>query len=128
MKIVKNRDLEFVPASHEDPENPGVFKKVLLDQKDLIKGQVMMVNWARLPGGASFRQHYHEDMDEVFVLVEGIARMRVGDETVLMEKGDAVLVPMKKTHRMVNPGTKDVEYVVFGISRGKGGKTIISGK
>lgn len=128
MKIVKNRDVEFIPASHEDPENPGVLKKVLLSDSDLVKGKVMMVNWAKLPGGASFAQHMHEDMDEVFVLVSGIARMRVEDETVLMEKGDAVLVPMKKSHRMVNPGGKDAEYVVFGISRGKGGKTIVTGK
>lgn len=128
MKVVKNRELAFIPATHEDPENPGVLKKVLLTNEDLIKGQVMMVNWAKLPGGASFATHYHEDMDEIFVIVNGMVRMRVEEETTLLEKGDAVLVPMKKTHRMANPGTKDVEYVVFGISRQKGGKTVVTGK
>ena len=27
MKIIRFKNLKFVPASHEDPKNPGVFKK-----------------------------------------------------------------------------------------------------
>jgi hypothetical protein len=29
MKIVRGKDFEFVPASHEDPKDPGTYKKVL---------------------------------------------------------------------------------------------------
>ncbi|NMB56994.1 hypothetical protein GYA19_03600 [Candidatus Beckwithbacteria bacterium] len=30
MKIIRASDIQFVPASHEDPKNPGVLKKIML--------------------------------------------------------------------------------------------------
>ena len=52
-------DRSFVPAGHEDPRSPGVWKKVLLEQAELRPGTVRMINWARLPIGKSFAPHYH---------------------------------------------------------------------
>ena len=43
MKIVRGNSLEFIPASHEDSQNPGVLKKVLATRNDLIAGRVQMV-------------------------------------------------------------------------------------
>ena len=36
MQIVRGSEIEFVPASHEDPQNPGVLKRVLATKNDLI--------------------------------------------------------------------------------------------
>ena len=51
MRTIRSADLPFVPAGHEDPQDPGVWKKVLLEKADLRAGHVQMVNWARLPAG-----------------------------------------------------------------------------
>ncbi len=127
MKIIRLKEMEFVPAGHEDPKSPGVLIKVLLRKGDLPEGQLQMINWAKMERGKSFLPHYHEDMAEVFILIRGRARVRVDQEEFDLEKEEAVVLPMGKTHAMKNTGNEDVEYVVFGISQGRGGKTVVVG-
>ena len=91
-------------------------------------GTVQMVNWARLPVGRSFAAHFHEDMQEIFIIVHGVARMVVGEETAVLQRGDVVLVDVREIHQMWNDGEEDVEYVVVGISSGKGGRTVVVGQ
>lgn len=124
MKIIKSKDLEFIPASHENLSDPGVWKKILFKKDDLADGRIQMINWAKLPAGHSFQAHYHEDMDEIFIIIQGQAEIKAGKEEAGLEKGDAVLIPMKEIHKMTNTGRGDVFYLVVGISRGQGGKTI----
>lgn len=125
MKIVRGNDLEFTPASHESPDDPGCLKRVLATHADLIEGKVMMVNWSKLPVGKSFQLHYHEDMQEVFVLFDGQVNMSVDDQQVELHSGDAILVEPKEKHDMTNIGSSDAIYLVFGISKQTGGKTVI---
>ena len=125
MQIIRGSQIEFVPASHEDPKNPGVLKRVLASKKDLLRGQVQMVNWSRLPVGSSFQPHYHEDMQEVFVMLNGRVSMAVNDETHELVGGDAILIEPREIHEMKNLCESDVEYVVFGISTEEGGKTVV---
>ena len=126
MKKVSSSDLPFVPALHEDPEKPGVWKKVLFRRDDFPgERKVQMVNWARLPAGGGFSEHYHEDMEEVFIMVSGTAEMRVGEAVEKLVEGDAVIVPSGARHSMRNPGNEDAEFIVFGLSSGEGGRTIV---
>lgn len=124
MKITRGSDLEFVPASHEKANDPGCLKKVLADHADLIAGQVQMVNWVKLPVGKSFQPHYHEDMQEVFVIVSGTATMTVDGKTSQLTGGDAIIIDPRQVHSMSCSGEIEVTYIVFGISTGQGGKTI----
>ncbi|MBW2646376.1 MAG: cupin domain-containing protein [Deltaproteobacteria bacterium] len=125
MKIIRSGQLQFIPASHEDPKAPGVLKKVLLQRDDLIDGKIRMINWALLPAGKSFRAHYHEDMEEVFIILNGMAMIRIDKEETVLEKKDVVVVPIGKVHEMKNIGEEDVEYIVVGVSQEKGGKTVV---
>jgi len=125
MKSIPSNASGFVPASHEDPQNPGVLKRVIATRDDLQVGQVQMVNWARLPAGSSFQLHYHEDMQEVFVLLKGCVQMTCAAKKTTMEVGDTIIVDVREPHQMFNPGSEDAEYLVFGISSGQGGRTIV---
>lgn len=124
MKLSRADTLTFVPASHEDPKNPGVLKKVLLERGDFIEGHVQMLNWAHLPVGKSFAKHYHETLQEVFVMISGEVEMTVQDTTFPFYPGDALSVDIGEVHSMVNTGSTDATYIVFGISQGEQGKTI----
>ena len=95
MQVVRGSEIELVPASHEDPKNPGVLKRVLATKSDLIRGQVQMVNWSLLPKDSGFQSHYHQDMQEVFIMLGGPVEMRVGDETLQLQAGDAILIDPK---------------------------------
>ena len=121
MQIVRGSDLQYTPASHESPDDPGVMKKVLATRHDLLVGRVQMVNWALLPKGKSFARHYHQDMQEVFVIVS----VEVDGFTDHLAAGDAILIDPCEVHRMTNVTDGDVRYVVFGISTGAGGQTIV---
>ena len=125
MKIVRGNSIEYTPASHEDPNDPGCLKKVLATKADLISGQVQMANWSKLSAGKSFQPHYHKDMQEFFVMMEGQARMVVNGEEYELNAGDALLVDPMEVHSMTNETDVDITYFVLGISTGKGGKTIV---
>lgn len=125
MQVVRGSEIELVPASHEDPKNPGVLKRVLATKSDLIPGQVQMVNWSLLPKDSGFQSHYHQDMQEVFIMLGGPVEMRVDEETLQLQAGDAILIDPKEVHEMKNISGADVEYVVFGISTEEGGKTVV---
>ena len=125
MKVIRGSAIEFVPASHEDPQNPGVLKRVLATNADLQAGQVQMLNWARLPVGSSFASHYHQDMQEAFVILSGNVQMTVDDQQVELSHGDAILIDANEVHKMINVGDRDADYIVFGISSQKGGQTIV---
>ena len=125
MKVIRSSTLKYIPASHENTEDPGVWKKVLLGKEDVINGHVQMINWALLPRGNTFAPHYHEDMQEVFIIVHGIVSITVGQETEFLTAGDAVTIPAGSIHTMKNTGKEDAQYVVVGISKGEGGKTVV---
>lgn len=125
MLIIRNKDLSYIPASHEDQSNPEVWKKVLFQKDDLIDGRIQMINWAKLPVGNSFQAHYHEDMDEIFIILNGRTKIKINDEEAELEPGDAVVTPRKQIHKMTNICEEDVLYVVIGISLQAGGKTVV---
>lgn len=127
MKIVHLAQIPQVAASHEDANTPGVYKQVLLTLGDVQSGVLQMLNWATLPAGHAFNPHHHQDMEEVFVMIAGTAVIRVGDEETEISRGDVVVVPPLTDHSMVNASQEIVEYIVFGISKGTGGKTIVTG-
>ncbi|MBI3379792.1 cupin domain-containing protein [Candidatus Gottesmanbacteria bacterium] len=129
MKIIFNKKLKYSPASHENPLHRVAFKKIIFTQKDIMKdGKIQMINWAKLIKGKSFVPHYHEDMEEIFIIIKGRATITVDKEKKDLNSGDSVLIPPKAIHEMKNISYSDVEYLVIGITLGIGGKTIVTKK
>ncbi len=165
MRIIRSNQVPLVPASHEDPNRPGVWKRVLAQRNDLLDGRVQMVNWAVLPAGHSFEPHYHQDMQELFIIVDGEVHMAARDLPIAtklpkppdgrpgegpespannvadgatedtlgdaqrvaearLAAGDMAIVEPGEIHQMSNRGTTDAQYLVVGISLGKGGRTV----
>jgi mannose-6-phosphate isomerase-like protein (cupin superfamily) len=125
MKIVFAADRQFIPASHENPLAPGTWKKVLFQKEDFQPGRVQMVNWARMPSGHAFAPHYHEDMQEIFVIFQGTAEITVDGQSIALAPGDAILIDAHEVHRMRNTGADDVDYMAMGISAEAGGRTMV---
>jgi mannose-6-phosphate isomerase-like protein (cupin superfamily) len=125
MKVIRCSDKSYIPASHENPLSPGVWKKVLFARDELQPGTVQMINWARLPVGSSFAAHYHEDMQEIFIILSGEAEMVVAEQKVVLGRGDKIGIEPNEVHTMKNRGGEDVEYVVVGIAGNRGGKTVV---
>jgi mannose-6-phosphate isomerase-like protein (cupin superfamily) len=62
----------------------------------------------RLPFG-----HRHGEQEEVYIVLSGSARMRIGDETVELGPLDAVRVPGSETRGMEG-GPEGAEILAFG--------------
>lgn len=124
MKIIRFNDLDFIPASHEDPKDPGALKKVLLKRNDLPKGRIQMINWAKIPKGKSFAPHYHEQMIEVFIIMTGKVKVKIDSEEEVLEKGDMVIAMEKQVHTMENISDENVDYITLGIATSEDGKTV----
>lgn len=125
MKIIRLNELLKVSASHENPEDPGVLKQVLLRRDDLAPGRIQMINWSTLLPGKSFRSHYHEAMDEVFIILNGEVEITVGEEKEKLGKGDAVVIPENSVHVMKNLTHEEVCYIAIGIASDRNGKTVM---
>ncbi|MBI2020753.1 cupin domain-containing protein [Candidatus Daviesbacteria bacterium] len=124
MQIVRFNDLKFIPASHENPKNPGAFKKILLKRDDLPAGRIQMINWAKIPRHKTFSPHYHEKMIEVFIIMNGKVKVKVDHEEAILEKGDMLIVKEDQVHTFENISNQDVNYFAMGIVTSEGGKTI----
>lgn len=124
MTIVRFNDLNFIPASHEDPNNPGALKKVLLKRDDIPSGRIQMINWAKIPAGKTFKPHYHEKMIEVFIIMSGQVKVKIDSEEAILEKGDMVIALEKQVHTMTNLTDEDVDYIAMGVATDIGGKTV----
>jgi mannose-6-phosphate isomerase-like protein (cupin superfamily) len=125
MKFISFTSRQFMPASHENPLSPGVLKKILIEKSDLQVGRVQMINWAKLNVGNKFAQHYHEDMQEIFIIVNGEAEITVGIETTILRGGDTIIIDHHEVHQMKNIGSEIVEYLAIGITTEAGGKTVV---
>lgn len=125
MKIVRGNAIDFVPASHESASDPGVLKKVLASQADLQEGQIKMLNWSLLKAGKSFQTHFHEDMQEVFVILSGTVEIVVAKTVANLLAGDCVIIDPQEPHAMSNKGESDAVFLAFGIANGEDGKTVI---
>ena len=67
----------------------------------------------RLPFG-----HRHGEQEEIYVLVGGSARLKLGEEVVELEPWDAVRIP-RDTMRNLEAGSDGAELVLFGAPKAK---------
>ena len=88
-----------------------------------------MLNWSLLRVGKEFQRHYHENMQEVFVIIAGHVEVRVekNDNEIneSLSAGDAIIIDAMEVHSMRNSGSEDVTYLVFGIAGNEAGKTVV---
>jgi uncharacterized cupin superfamily protein len=69
--------------------------------------------WRLRPGQASTR-HRHRVTEELYLLLEGTGRMRVGDEVLTLEPMSAVAVDPRETRQVFNDTDSDQLWLVAG--------------
>jgi mannose-1-phosphate guanylyltransferase/mannose-6-phosphate isomerase len=62
------------------------------------------------PGGILSLQR-HQRRSEHWTVVAGTARVRVGDEEVLLQRNQSTYIPMNTLHRLENPGSSDLHLI-----------------
>lgn len=117
MKKINQKDLTWEPASHEDPADPGVLKKVLVKHGDVDpKSKLMMINLARVPIGKTHIAYSHETMEEIFYFLEGEGEVEINGEKSKVGAGDRIIVPAKQVHLIRNTGPNELKFIGIGIA------------
>jgi mannose-6-phosphate isomerase-like protein (cupin superfamily) len=104
----------------KEVENQGV--RFGLDEKDFeirmarvpLNCEHCGISYERLgPGWRTPHGHNHKQQEEIFILVNGSARMRLGDDVVDLEPWTAVRIA-PETMRALEGGPNGAEFLVVG--------------
>ena len=102
---MRTSSLALAPAFHRD----GLVSRVLLEPGGEPASD-LAVTWVEVESGAGQPLHRHA-AEQVYVLVRGQGRMRVGDESVELRAGDLALAPGGELHGIENTGDELLVYV-----------------
>lgn len=81
--------------------------------KQLEAGELGARLWRLEPGQASTR-HRHRTQEELYVLLEGTGRARVGDDVLTLEPLDTMLVEPATVRQLFNDTEADQLWLVVG--------------
>jgi mannose-6-phosphate isomerase-like protein (cupin superfamily) len=113
--IVNLKEVEDqAPNFGLSPDLEARFARVALDAELIgLTYQKLAPNF-RVPWG-----HTHKTQEEVFVVVSGLLRMKLGDEVKELGPWDAVRIS-KETMRGLEAGPEGVELIAIGAPGGPG--------
>lgn len=66
---------------------------------------------ARVVPGATTTLHRHLQTEEIYYILEGQGRMRIGSEVASVGPGDAVAIPPGHSHQITNSGTTTLRFL-----------------
>ncbi len=93
---------------------PGEFRRL----SDMLGCQQLAVTLIRIPPHSDFEQgtgHYHDEVEEVYIITRGTLTMRFGDDVKKVSAGTAVRVAPKTPRSHRNEGDEPVD--MWAVSR-----------
>jgi mannose-6-phosphate isomerase-like protein (cupin superfamily) len=75
---------------------------------------ITYVSFAKLQPRLSYEPHLHEDHEEVYYIINGTGRIRVGNEEVKFRDGDIIYIAENTVHSIINDGEEMVDFLAFG--------------
>ena len=83
---------------------------ILMDAGEL-GSRHMTVTWIDVPTGVSQELRTHEEAEQVYVVVRGVAALSAAGDTEELEPGDLALIPPASDHVVANRGTETLAVV-----------------
>lgn len=97
VSTLRARDVAQADTFPRDHRPWGWFESLVVGDRFQVKRIVVH------PGAAlSLQSHYHRS--EHWIVVQGTARVTIGEEVSLVTENQSVYIPLGATHRMENPG------------------------
>jgi len=66
-----------------------------------------------LAEGKASRKHYHPQAEESCIILDGSARVTVGEESAELHAGDCVVIPPQQVHQIANIGTAALRFLAI---------------
>ena len=100
-------NIEDVPAC--TTKDGSEIRELLAHRNSCIANQSLAE--ARLAVGGSTQPHYHPKTEEIYYLLSGTGRMRIGDVLHDVGPGDAVAIPPGAVHEITNTGDQVLTFL-----------------
>ena len=72
---------------------------------------------ALLGPGGSVGYHYHDALEECFVVLQGCGQMTIADETFAVEPGSVTFQGIREGHGIYNPGPQDLDFLRVAVAQ-----------
>jgi mannose-6-phosphate isomerase-like protein (cupin superfamily) len=117
-------DPDGVQDAYAGTDVPGEFRHLT----DALGAQQLSATLIRVPAHCDFEQgtgHYHDEIEELYLVTRGTLTMRFGDEVVRVSAPAAVRVAPRTERSHRNEGDEDVEMWAISRQLGRGDATKI---
>jgi len=104
MPVVKNDEAKEIPW------RPG-YRNFLLAGE--AQGVSVSSSMAVLEQGAGAPLHFHEEVDEVIVVIEGTLDVRIGEERLLVGRNQTISVPASTPHAFTVVSPEGARFIAF---------------
>ena len=84
--------------------------RVVLDRSETARTEIGFECWR---AGLIGPPHRHERKEQVFLVMSGTGRVRVGEIEHPVKKGDVIFVPADIEHQTIASPHEDLEYLLF---------------
>ena len=74
-------------------------------------GSKIRAGCVKLESGEKMHRHSTENGKEILIVLEGIATVLIGENTVKVEKEESIFIPMQTEHEVRNDSDNLVRYV-----------------
>ena len=135
VQVLRVRVALDVDAETEQGPKVGTFDEQALTWRDAIHGGCGQIatrhvlspddfrsDWtfldhAILSAGGSVGYHYHDFLEESFVVLRGQGLMTIADETFAVESGSVTWQGIGQGHGIYNPGPEKLEFVRIAVKQ-----------
>ena len=84
------------------------------DFLERTKSEILGARLWRLPPKSANTLHRHPKMEEFYFVVEGVGRVRIGDQTLTVPKHGGVLVARESLRQVFNDTESEVLWLIIG--------------
>ncbi|HEX7207215.1 MAG TPA: cupin domain-containing protein [Nitrososphaeraceae archaeon] len=85
-----------------------------VEPKYQVLKSITYVSLAKLQPSLSYEPHEHEDHEEIYFIISGTGKIKIGSEETRFRDGDIIYIPEKTTHSISNDGEEMVNFLAFG--------------
>ena len=86
----------------------------------LLKSDDLSVIEENVPPYESEKRHYHNESQQFFYILSGIAHIEISGEVFEITAGNGIHVPPQKSHKLMNKNNEELKFLVISQPKSHG--------